>query len=94
MRRSKDTIHHLKVTNILMSGYIQGQISLHCGLTLGKFLQPPPPTELKYADGCKCVKGKGTFNKETICTCPIIQTEEYDFDSYPSSYKPAAGKGV
>jgi len=50
---------------------------------------PPSPTEVKYADGCKCVKGKGTIAKTTTCTCPKLPTDEPDFDSYTEKYDPA-----
>jgi len=42
---------------------------------------PPPPSELEYDDGCKCVVTED--NKGTTCTCPIQQVDAWDYDVHP-----------
>jgi hypothetical protein len=42
---------------------------------------PPPPSELVYDDGCKCVVTAD--NKGTTCTCPIQQVDGWDYDAHP-----------
>ena len=42
---------------------------------------PPPPTELEYDDGCRCVVSDD--DKGTTCTCPIRQVDVWDYAAHP-----------
>lgn len=42
---------------------------------------PPPPTQLEYDDGCRCVVSDD--DKGTTCTCPIRQVDVWDYAAHP-----------